>query len=273
MPHNRSKGVNKAKLFFNILLVSILLTTQVTVVSASASLDDAAPISGTVQAITLETDPNTGVTTVLVAVLDEEGASQSSRISQETAVELGLVTLDEDGNPVINEDALGLDIEIDPSDVIPGVDEIQHPVGSALATFFSNIPGLDYDTIMNVHEAGNGFGVIAQALWLTLKLEGDSGDFITIIEAKKSGDFSDFILEDGTSPMNWGQFKKTVLDGDKKNNPSVGISNKDKNKDNGNAANNGNTNNNGNENNNGNGNNKDKDKDKKNNGNGNPNKP
>jgi hypothetical protein len=116
--------------------------------------------------------------------------------------------LDEDGNPVINEDALGLDIEIDPSDVIPGVDEIQHPVGSALATFFSNIPGLDYDTIMNVHEAGNGFGVIAQALWLTRKLGGDADAFMTIIEAKKSGDFSSITLSDGTTPLNWGQFKK-----------------------------------------------------------------
>lgn len=256
--------MKKAKLFISILIMSILVLTQVIMVSAAPSFDEAVSVSGSVQAITLETDLNTGVTTLLVTIEDDLDETQTIRISEQTAYDIGLVDYDDDGNPFIIE-PLPEYIEIAPATVIPGEEEIQHPVASALATFFSDIPGLEYEVIMSAYEAGNGFGVIAQALWLTRKLEGDSVDFITIIEAKKSGDFSDIILEDGTSPLNWGQFRKAVLD--QKDNPGVVISNRDR--DNGNAGNNGNINNNGN----GNNNNKNKDKDKKNNGNGNPNKP
>ena len=65
-------------------------------------------------------------------------------------------------------------VEIDPTTVIPDQQENQHPVGNALATFFSDIEGIDYDTIMAAHENGVGFGVIAQALWLTSELGGDA---------------------------------------------------------------------------------------------------
>jgi hypothetical protein len=127
--------------------------------------------------------------------------------------------------------------------VIPAEEESQHPVGAALSMFFSEIT--DYDTIMAAHENGTGFGLLAQALWLTKKMEGNSDTFLAIVEAKKTKDFSVFVLEDGSTPQNWGQFKKAALNGDKKGNLGVVMSNKGNN-----------------------GNGQDKDKDKTNNGNG-----
>jgi len=215
-------------------------------------------IAGTVQSITLETNIDTAVTTVLIT-LSDSGVSQTVRVNIDSAIALGIVILGGDGNPVINQAILGQLVEIDSSTVIE--DQLhQHPVGDALATFFSDIVDLDYDTIMAVHDEGTGFGVIAQALWLTKKLEGNSELFLAIIDAKKSKDFSAFVLEDGTSPTNWGQFKKAVMDG-KKGKPGVVMTNNN-NEDNnrsGNGSNNGN----------GHGKDKEKNRDRENNARGN----
>lgn len=259
--------MKKAKFFISLILASVLIISQAAVVFAAPTQAITDPITGTVQGITLETDPNTGVTTVLVEVL-EGNVYQTVRISLETALDpdLGLVILDEDGNPFINEEALGLEIVIDPAMVIPDDEEPEHPVGSALATFFSDITDLDYDAIMTAHENGFGFGVIAQALWITRKLGGNASNFALILDVKKSGDYSNIIwsdgtvvsLPDGTVPTNWGQFRKAAMD---KSSLGMVMSHKDKD-----IGNNGNGNVNGN--NNGNGNAKDKNKDKDNNGNG-----
>lgn len=272
--------MKKAKLLISLVLGVVLIVSQISIAAAAQSNEEAVLIRGTVQSITLETNPNTGVTTLLVMLVDGENPSQTVRLSQETAAELGLISWDEDGNPVINEDKLGQIIEIDPASVITADEPARHPVGNALATFFSDIEGVDYPAIMNAHEDGHGFGVIAQVLWLTRKLSGEEADlelFRAILEAKQDGDFSDFVLEDGSSPLNWGQFKKLVLDGDKKMNLGSMISGQNNGAEhgNGNAGGNGNGNNsNGN---NGDNRNKDKekekDKGKDNNGNGNNNRP
>ena len=262
--------MKKAKLLISLVLGVVMIVSQISVAAAAQPYDETKLISGTVQSITLETNPNTGVITLLVMLVDGEDRSQTVRISQETAYELGLISWDEDGNPVINEDSLGQVMDIDPASVITANEPARHPVGNALATFFSDIEGLDYSAIMSAHEEGHGFGVIAQVLWLTRKFAGEEADlelFTTILNAKQDGDFSDFILEDGTSPLNWGQFKKAVLDGDKKMNLGSVISGQDNNADHGSAGSNGNGNNR----------NKDKekgkDKEKDNNGNGNNNRP
>lgn len=226
---------------------------QVGGVFAAPSLQGATPFIGVVQSITLETDAATGVATAIVDVIDDNLALQRVRISQETATALGLVVLDEDGKPVINELALGGPVEIDPATVIPDQEKTQHPVGSALATFFSDIAGLDYEAVMTAQKAGIGFGVIAQALWLTKRLAGNSEIFKVILDANQTGDYSAFILDDGTTPLNWGQLRKAIAD----ENTGLGIVISDK-------DNNGNGNGNGNK-------DKDKDKDKDNNGNGNGN--
>ena len=248
--------MSRIKLLLGIVLTILISMAQVGGVFAAPASQEATPISGTVQSITLESDPTTGVVTVIVDVMDSNEVLQTVRVSQETAIELGLVLLDGDGNPVINELALSETVDIDPTTVIPDHQEPQHPVGSVLATFFSDIEGMDYDTIMSAHEDGVGFGVIAQALWVTSELGGDSQLFQDLLYAKQHNDYSAFsdFTEDGTTPKSWGQLRKELLS---KKNLGIVMSNHDNN---GNHANE-----------NGNNKNKDKNKDKNNNGNGNSN--
>lgn len=243
--------MKRVKFLVSLILVTAVLVGQVSTVFAAAD-----PITGTVQSITLETNVNTAVTTVRITLLDN-GASQKVRVNIDSAIALGLVILGGDGNPVINEAILGQQLEVKSSTVISEEPLHQHPVGDALATFFSDIIDLNYETIMTVHDEGIGFGVIAQALWLTKKLDGNAELFLAIITAKKTKDFSAFVLEDGTSPENWGQFKKAVMD-DKKDKPGIVMAIKDNNENN-NASANGTNNGNGNG----------RDKDRENNGKGN----
>ena len=252
--------MKNTKLLVGFALVLTVLLAQVSAVFAAPEF-----ITGTVQRITLETNTNTAVTTVLITLLDNE-VKQTVRITIESALTLGIAVLGGDGNPVINETILGQFVEIDSSTVIDEEQLNQHPVGDALATFFSDIVDLDYETIMSAHDEGFGFGLIAQALWLTRKLEGDAVLFLMIVDAKKNNDFSAFALRDnGTTPMNWEQFRKAAMDS-KKDKPGIIIADKDNNNeggnDNGINANNQSGNGNGNNGNDVNGKDKDKNKDK-----------
>ena len=238
--------MKNTKFLVSFILVIVILAGRVTDVFAASVF-----IKGAVESITLETNVDTAVTTVLITLL-ENGATQTVRVNIDSAIAVGLVMLGADGNPVINEAILGQQVEIDSSTVIE--EELhQHPVGDALATFFSDIVDLDYKTIMAVHDEGTGFGVIAQALWLTKKMNGNTELFLAIIDAQKTKDFSAFVLGDGTSPTDWKQFKQAVMEGKKgKLGVVMSIKNNDEN-DNGC----------GNESNNGNGKGKEKEKDKK----------
>jgi hypothetical protein len=204
--------MNLKKILLSLMIALTIAVAQIGAVSAQ----DSTPLTGTVQSITLETDSTTGVTTVVVTYTDDANATQTIRLSVDTAVSLGLVTLDPTtSEPVVNDSAIGTPVTIDPATVLPdpaSETEAEHPVGSKLATFFSDLLGVDYDTIMEVHNDGVGFGVIAQALWMTNKLGGDTSTFQAIIEAKQSGDYSAVTLPDGSTPTNWGQFKKAVMD-------------------------------------------------------------
>lgn len=266
--------MKKTKFIISLMVVGVMLLAQVSAVFAAPTLQAGQTIAGAVQEIEVDTDPNTGLTTVVVTVKDEQGNFQTVRVSLETAnIALGLVTLDGDGNPIINESLLGQTIEIEPADVIAS--ETQNPVGSALATFFSDIEGLDYGAVMEAHQAGNGFGVIAQALWMTRKLADENSElllgddswtesdiFAKILEIKNGGDYSVFFPDDESAPTNWGQFRKALLGGDKKANLGAVMSLHDENGGGNVPANNGNSN-------------KDKHKnngrDRSNNGNGNAN--
>ena len=88
-------------------------------------------------------------------------------------------------------------------------------VARVLAKFFATRDlGLSYDEIMNYYESGMGFGVIANACWMSSLLGGDVtvGE---ILAARKSGDFGAIKLPDGEAAKNWGQFKKAVLGSEK----------------------------------------------------------
>jgi hypothetical protein len=205
--------MKRIKIISSILFATILLATQVFVVGAAPVIQESPPITGSAVDITLDIDPDNGVTTVVVILDVGAETYETVRLSLADATDLGL--LNDDGT--VNEDAKGTTIEIDPSKVIPDVPEEppvegkQHPVGSALSDFFSDLLGVDYETIMEYHEEGVGFGVIAQALWMTKALEGDSETFAAILEARQNRDYSGIELPDGSTPQNWGQFRKALL--------------------------------------------------------------
>lgn len=213
--------MSKTRLFAGVLLVFMLLAGQVGAATAAPLAQDGTPITGTIQSITTETDAD-GVTTVLVSLVDEQGATQTVRLSVETALALSLVTLDPATNePVANETQIGQTVEIDPTTVIPEeepAEEPAHPIAALLSVFFGEDPGV----VNEYHEDGFGFGVIAQALWMSQNLNGDVSVAGLILEAKQTGDYSAFTLPDGSTPSNWGQFKKEVLN--KKNNLGVVVS-------------------------------------------------
>ena len=196
-----------------VLLMLAVLFGQVGSVAAAAPTQNTTPITGTVQSITVETDPS-GVTTVLVTLVDDQGATQTVRLSVQTAVILGLVTLDPTTlQPVVNEAKIGQTVEIDPATIIPEEEEKVHPIAALLASFF----GVEPSVVNAYHEDGFGFGVIAQAMWIAEGLNGDVSTAGLILEAKRTGDYSAFVLPYGSTPTNWGQFKKAALGKDKKN--------------------------------------------------------
>lgn len=221
------------------LLLGTLIALTVLVMSVGtvfAQEGETTTISGTVQSVTTETDATTGETTVLVTLVDALGETQTVRISLATADSLGLL-VEDDGDPLTPRTAkdtadLPSDpIDINSGDVIAddgGEEEAQHPVALALSYFFGEVlqvEGVDYDTIMALHEdgvvledgtttGGFGFGVIAQALWITDQIEGTSEDFTALLDAKKSGDYTGILLADGSTPDNWGDVVTSMRKGD-----------------------------------------------------------
>ena len=214
----------KTKLLAGILLIFMLLTAQVGM-AAAAPLAQDATITGTIQDITTEIDAN-GVTTVLVTLVDNQGVTQTIRISDVTAAGLGLFDLTTQ-QLVLTQ--VGQSVVIDPTTVIPDeepTEEAVHPIAVLLAAFF----GEEAAVVNQYHEDGFGFGVIAQALWMSRNLTGtedETGDASLaeeILQAKEDHDYSAFtdFFEDGFVPTNWGQFRKEVLQ--KKNNLGVIVS-------------------------------------------------
>jgi hypothetical protein len=204
----------KAKFIISLILVFVILFSQAGGVFAASALQSSSSVSGIVQRITLETDPTTGVTIVIVDLIDDNQTLQSVRVSQKKAIALGLVVLNGDGKPGINSLALGKEVELDPESILPAKEEGQHPVGNALATFFSDIEGVNYESIMTAREQGAGFGIIAQTLWLTKKLDGNGEVFKALLKARQTGDYGAFLLEDGSTPKNWEQLKRAILEAD-----------------------------------------------------------
>jgi hypothetical protein len=200
------------------LLIVTVLFAQVGTVFAAPPAQETTPITGTVTAVDTETDSN-GVTTAVVVTLD---TGTTYRISVDTAVALGLATVDTSTNEVtlidLSQSTEPVIVTIDPATVIPDAEEPEepvHPIAKILATFF----GEDPTVINDYHEDGFGFGVIAQALWIAQGLEEDNADITAglILQAKRDKDFSAFVLPDGSVPTNWGQFKNAALGKDKKN--------------------------------------------------------
>jgi hypothetical protein len=219
--------MTRGKIFISMLLAVTLLAVQVIAVGAAPASQETTPITGTVESIVLETDTNTGTTTVLVTLTDEMDVTQTVRLSLDDAAALGLVVDDGTGNQTPNDSVIGTTVDIDPTLVIPEetagtMEEPQHPVGSALSNFFFELLGVNYETVMDYHDNGAGFGVIAQALWMTNALGGDSDTFAAIMEAKQTKNYEGITLPDGSTPQNWGQFRKAVMKDREKSKENLG---------------------------------------------------
>jgi hypothetical protein len=212
---NRNKTVHKVKFLVSLMLAVSILIVQTGGVFSTSALQTSPALEGTIQSITLETYSTTAMTIVSVTVMDSDQVFQTVQVSEKIAKDLGLVVFDGDGKLVINDLALGQQIEISPDMVLPDKAEDRHPVGNALATFFSNIPGVDYDIIMLAHNDGVSFRVIARVLWLTTKLKGNANVFEALLLARETGDFKDFTFEDGTIPKSWAELRKGIYDGKK----------------------------------------------------------
>jgi hypothetical protein len=222
----------KTKFITSLLLAMAVLFAQVGMVAAAPAAQDTTP--PTITEITTETDEN-GVTTVLVTLQAEGEPPQTVRISLEYALELGLID-ETTQEPVLPED-VPTDTTIDPAQVIEVVPpeepaEDVHPIATILANFFGEDPG----TVNDYHLDGFGFGVIAQAMWMSRNLTGtedEVGDASLagdILEAKRDKDFETFFSEHeefgdvlgDEMPTNWGQFKKLLKE--KKQNLGVIVS-------------------------------------------------
>lgn len=234
----------KTKTLTGIIVVLAVLFMQVGTVFAAPVAQETTPITGTIVSVEPSTADADGVTTYLVTVKDEDtGTTQTVRVSQDTAASLGLLQKDPatgelvldptTGEPVVDETQSGQPVTIASADVILDEEpdeEPFNPVAGLLADYF----GVTNATINQYHEDGYGFGVIAQALWMSAGATEDGSADATlaglILEAKTSGDYSKITLADGTLltlpdgtvPSNWGQFKKAFSD--KKHNLGVIVS-------------------------------------------------
>jgi hypothetical protein len=213
--------MSKTKLFAGVLLVLAILFAQVgTALAAPAAQDTTTNITGTIVSVATKTDEN-GITTVLVTYTDANQVEQTVRLSLDAAVAEGLVTVDETTKEVTIVAQPGEALDVEPDGVIPDsevpTDEYVHPIAAILAKFF----GVEPSVVQGYHADGFGFGVIAQAMWMAKGLsEGSEGTLVDaglILQAKQTGDYSAFLLPDGSTPTNWGQFKKAAMGKDKKN--------------------------------------------------------
>lgn len=217
------------KLLASILLVLAVMFAQVGNVAAAPQTQDTTP---TITQIDPPVTDENGVTTVLVTLLLEDQTTQTVRISLAYALDLGL--LDPTTQQPVPLENVPDGTIIDPNEVIPDeepAEEDVHPIVWLLAEFFGEEPSV----VEGYHEDGFGFGVIAQALWMSQNLTGtedmtgDASLAEDILNAKQDKNYETFFeahpeyLDDtGSIPTNWGQFKKAILE--KKNNLGVVVS-------------------------------------------------
>lgn len=165
----------------------------------------AAPIVGTIQTINITT--TNGVTSVIVTLTGKlDGKTYTQTYTLAEAESLGLVTL-VNNQPAVDTTKIGTDLTFTPpAPTVTPTPTSQNPVSALIATFF----GLDYSLVDSFHQDGSGYGVIAQACWMSFEVKGDTSLCSDILKAKQSGDYSAIQLPNGETPTNWGQFKKAV---------------------------------------------------------------
>ena len=224
--------MNKIKLILTVALTFVVLFAQAGHAAAAPLAETATDITGTVTGISFETNANNETIVVVTLLLDDQVTTQTIRISVATAASLGLLVLDENDQPIIDP-ATGFPAPVDVNEltepititadtIIPDTtteEEPVHPIAALLAGFFGEEDENLASVIDGYHTDGFGFGVIAQALWMSRNLTGtedtagDASLADEILAAKEKHDYSFFAdyFEDGTVPTNWGQFRKALL--------------------------------------------------------------
>lgn len=225
----------KTKRFAIILLALAVMFAQVGNVAAAPQLQDGTTttIVGTIDEITTELDEN-GETLVIVKLTNDQGTQVITLSAQEAADNL---LFDMDTQQLLAEVDDSVELVVDPNDVVPAEEPTEegdvHPIAWLLAEFFDE----DASVVNDYHEEdGFGFGVVAQALWISRNITrtdeqpGDASLAADILQAKQDKDFLTFFTEhdeyftdlEGDVPTNWGQFKKLLAE--KKNNLGVIVS-------------------------------------------------
>jgi hypothetical protein len=166
------------------------------------------------------TDVNTLVVTTgtVTSITVDDLASTTSTVTVNLTpdptpfdVTIGLEDAVSNGFLIVNTAMVGESIVIDPSLVLDST--TYSNVVSRLGTFFGSTLGIDFATLAAYHDAGYGYGVISQALWMATNMEGDAATLDAILQAKLTGDFSAL----STTATNWGQFRKEALSSGKQN--------------------------------------------------------
>lgn len=209
--------MNKTKLMLTLVLAFAFLFAQVGNVAAAAPLQTTTSLTGTVVSVTPQPDG----TTVVVELKDAQGATHSVTMSVTDAAALGLLVVDSNNQPVLDPTTglpeadlskVNQSVTIDSTQIISDTTTTQesvNPISALLGAFF----GEDASVIDGYHQDGFGFGLIAQALWMSKNLNDDASLAGDILQAKQTGDYSAFFPAGTTDlPTNWGQFKKELLD-------------------------------------------------------------
>lgn len=215
----------KTRFLATLFIVLAVALLQVGSVFAAPAVQESTPTTVTVQSITVEPGVDGGEPVVVVTVLDEMGDTQTLNLTVEQAAGLGLLVTDGTTGEVVLDPITGLptadtsmleqSIDIDPSLITPD-EEPFNLVAGLLADFF----GTTNAEINQMHEDGFGFGLIAQALWMTTDEDGNADADLAsdILFAKQDKDFATFFEEHpeyleqvgDDIPTNWGQFKKAI---------------------------------------------------------------
>lgn len=240
--------MSSTKLLASVLLVLAVMFAQVGNVAAAPQTQDGTTtiITGTIQTITVDLATNA----VLVTVLLED---------QVTTQTVSLDPLDPAYSDLFNPDTHALIAQVGESvtwqvnsaDVVPDEEPVEpdvHPISWLLAKFFfdgdpemaSLIDSFHNGDFKIIGDDGTeqtldqvfGFGVIAQALWMSRDSEGNAdveltGDILLAKEDKNYQAFFDahpeYLEQVGDNmPTNWGQFKKAISE--KKHNLGVIVS-------------------------------------------------
>lgn len=225
------------KLLSSILLVLAVLFAQIGNVAAAPPLQEGTTttISGKITNIETKTDEN-DQTIVLVTVEGMTG-TQTASLSPQEAADLGLFDLNT--GQLLAKEGDSVELVVNPNSIVPAEDTTApdvHIISKLLADFFFKGDPEMAKLIDSYHTGDNdanqvfGFGVIAQALWMS-KSFSESGTANAdlaglILQAKKDGDYSQLsqYFKDGAAPSNWGQLKKALRDHKEKQNLGVIIS-------------------------------------------------